>query len=118
MAAARQRRTVAGMFLRRRKRDPLRYCPACRGSLACPMAWAPCDDVHWHIELRCGDCGHRWELEVHDWRAARFDDELNQDQYAIRKTLDRLDRERMAAEVETFAAALSRDLIEPADFAA
>ena len=48
------------------------------------MDWAPADDAHWHIELRCGDCGHL---------------------------------ERMAAEVETFAAALSRDLIEPADFA-
>ena len=55
-------------------------------------------------------------LDVHDSRAATFDMQLDEDQYAIRKTLDRLDRERMAAEVETFAAALS-DLIEPADFA-
>ena len=35
----------------------------------------------------------------------------------IRRTLERLDLERMAAEVDAFAAALSRDLIEPADFA-
>ena len=81
------------------------------------MDWAPADDAHWHIELRCGDCGHRWELDIHDSRAATFDMQLDEDQYAIRKSLDRLDRERMAAEVETFAAALSHDLIEPADFA-
>jgi hypothetical protein len=81
------------------------------------MDWAPADDAHWHIELRCGDCGHRWELDVHDSRAARFDAELDGDQRAIRRTLSRLDLERMAAEVETFAAALSRDLIEPTDFA-
>ena len=82
------------------------------------MDWAPCDDAHWHIELRCGDCAHRWELDVDDSRAARFDMELDGDQRAIRRALTRLDLERMAAEVETFAAALSHDLIDPADFAA
>jgi hypothetical protein len=81
------------------------------------MDWAPADDAHWHIDLRCGDCGHCWELDIPDSRAARFDMELDGDQRAIRRTLSRLDLERMAAEVETFAAALSRDLIEPADFA-
>jgi hypothetical protein len=81
------------------------------------MDWAPCDDAHWHIELRCGDCAHYWELDVDNSRAARFDTELDGDQRAIRRTLSHLDLERMAAEVETFAAALSRDLIEPADFA-
>ena len=81
------------------------------------MTWEPCDDAHWHIALRCGDCGHRWELEVADSRAARYDVELDDDQRAIRRALDRLDHDRMAAEVETFAAALSNDLIDPADFA-
>ena len=82
------------------------------------MDWAPADDAHWHIELRCGDCGHCWELDVHDSRAARFDMELDGDQRAIRRTLSSLDLERMADEVETFAAALSCDLIDPTDFAA
>ena len=44
--------------------------PGVPQQLACPMDWAPRDDAHWHIELRCGDCGHRWELDVHDSRAA------------------------------------------------
>jgi hypothetical protein len=103
------------MFLRR---DPLRRCPACRGRLACPLDWYESDDTHWHIDLRCGDCGHRWALEIDDSRAARYDIELDVDRTCIRRALERLDLERMADEVETFATALSRDLIEPADFVA
>ena len=82
------------------------------------MDWHAADDRRWHIDLRCGNCGHRWDVEVEDWRAARFDTELNSDQAFIRRAAERLDLERMAVEVETFAIALSRDLIEPADFVA
>jgi hypothetical protein len=121
MAAPRRRRTVAGMLFRRtsrrRKDDLLRSCPVCRSRLACPVDWDPSDDSHWHIDLRCGDCGFRWEMVIGDGRAARYDIELDQDRATIRHALRRLDLERMALEVETFAVALSRDLIEPADFA-
>jgi hypothetical protein len=106
------------MFFRRRTCDPLRNCPDCSSTLACPMHWEPSDDSHWHIELRCGDCGHVWEAVMPDARAARYDMELNSDRADIQRTLDRLDRERMQREVESFAIALSRDLIAPADFAA
>jgi hypothetical protein len=82
------------------------------------MNWHESDETHWHIDLRCGDCGHRWDLEIHDSRASRYDIELDCDRLAMRRALERLDLERMAAEVETFAIALSRDLIEPADFVA
>jgi hypothetical protein len=51
-----------------------------------------------------------------DSRAARYDVELDTDRYAIERSLRRLDLERMSLEVESFAIALSRDLIEPADF--
>ena len=80
------------------------------------MDWHEADAQHWHIDLRCGNCGHRWDVEIEDWRAARYDTELNCDHAFIRRAAERLDRERMEAEVETFAIALSRDLIEPADF--
>lgn len=80
------------------------------------MHWEPSDDTHWHIELRCGDCGHWWEATVEDSRASRYDIELDCDRAYITGALRRLDLERMAAEAETFAVALSRDLIEPADF--
>ena len=118
MARAKRGRTFVRMFFRRRSKDLLRSCPACRSSLACPMDWHASDDTHWHIDLRCGDCGHRWDLEIHNSRASSYDIELDADRAFIRRTLDRLDLERMAVEVETFAIALSRDLIEPADFVA
>ena len=82
------------------------------------MDWHEADATHWHIDLRCGDCGHRWDVVIEDWRAARYDTELDSDRAFIRRELERLDLERMATEVEAFATALSRDLIEPADFVA
>ena len=81
------------------------------------MAWAPSDDAHWHIELRCGDCGHVWE-RTSTTRAPPGTTWSSTATARDPAHAQRLDRERMAAEVETFAAALSRDLIEPADFAA
>jgi hypothetical protein len=81
-----------------------------------PVAWEPADESHWHIDMRCGECGHRWERIVDQQRATRFDAELNGDIALLRRTLTRLDLERMAVDAETFAVALERDLIEPADF--
>jgi hypothetical protein len=101
----------------RRHRDALRRCPECGGRLACPISWEPADDEHWNIDLRCGDCDYRWSRVISNARAARFDIELDGDQAVLRRMLQRLDSERMTAEVETFATALARDLVEPADFA-
>jgi hypothetical protein len=102
----------------RRRDDPLRRCPSCRSRLVCPTEWEPSDDSHWRIELRCADCGHHWEAVMDDSRAARYDIELDGDLRVIKRALQRMDLERMAVEVETFSTALSRDLIEPADFVA
>jgi hypothetical protein len=101
----------------RRRSDVLRRCPICRSELACPMAWAPSDDEHWLIDLRCGDCGHVWDAVIDNTRAARYDVELDGDLAVIKRSLRHLDLARMAVEVEAFAAALSHDIIEPADFA-
>ncbi len=117
MASRGGRNTVADMLFRRRKADPLRRCPACRSKLACPTGWSPEDDAHWHVELRCPECEHRWETLMPDSRAARFDLELDADNAAIMRTIRKLDHELMAHDAETFCAALARDLIEPADFA-
>ena len=107
------------LFLRsfRRQRDSLRRCPECAGRLACPLSWEPTDDEHWTVDLRCGDCDHRWTRVISNGRAARFDIELDSDQAVLRRSLERLDRERMSAEAEAFAEALARDLVGPADFA-
>ena len=100
----------------RRHRDGLRRCPDCASRLACPMAWEPEGDDHWSIDMRCGDCGHSWHRVIPNSRAARYDIELDGDQAVLRRSLQRLDLERMTAEVEAFCAALARDLVEPADF--
>jgi hypothetical protein len=108
--------------LARRLRPPaaadwLRRCPVCDGRFPCPMDWGPIDDRQWHIALRCGDCGWWYEETVTNARAARFDRELDDDQWPIRRALTHLDRERMATEIELFVTALGRDLIDPGDFA-
>jgi hypothetical protein len=82
------------------------------------VSWHEHDETHWHIDLRCGECGHRWEAVVDDARAKRYDLELGCDTASISRTLERLDRERMAIDAETLADAFARDLIGPADFAA
>jgi hypothetical protein len=81
------------------------------------MNWGPADDRHWHIELRCGDCGWWYEMTVTNARAADLDRELDADQWPIRRVLTDLDRTRMATEIERFVTALGQDLIEPGDFA-
>lgn len=103
-------------MLFRRHRDALRRCPSCTGRLVCPIDWEPEDGEHWSIDLRCGECAHTWSRIIHNTRAARYDIELNRDERILRKSLHKLERERMAADVEAFVAALSRDLIHPADF--
>jgi hypothetical protein len=80
----------------RRHDDGLRRCPWCHGGLVCPTAWEPCDDRHWHIDLRCPECEHRWERVVDDERAARLDRQLNGDQALLRFALLRLERVRTA----------------------
>jgi hypothetical protein len=104
-------------MLFRRHRDALRRCPACTGRLVCPIAWEPEGDEHWSVDLRCGECAHRWNRIIHNTRAARYDTELNHDERVLLQSLRKLERERMAADVEAFVAALDRDLIHPADFA-
>ena len=81
------------------------------------MSWEPDGEELWSIDLRCGDCGHSWNRSIPNDRAKRFDLELDADVHVLQRTLRRLERERMAADVDAFVAALERDLIQPADFA-
>jgi hypothetical protein len=106
-------------FLRRRPRPPagLETCPVCRRDFVNPVAWEPADDRHWWMLLRCGECDAWQEVTVGDAEAQRFDAELDRRADVLARTLARLDRQRMATEVETMIAALRRGLIDAADFA-
>jgi hypothetical protein len=66
--------------------------------------------------LRCGECRAEREVTVGNVIAQRFGESLDTAEREILRAVARLDAERMASEVEVFAAALERDLIEPADF--
>jgi hypothetical protein len=99
------------------RRDRLRYCPSCRGELACPTGRTAHGDFEMEIALRCAECGHCWATVVNHARAAMFDAELGRDAAAMSRSLLKLDLERMAIEAESLAAAFARDLIGPADFA-
>ena len=111
------------MFQRPRRRrgrpsdDPgLELCTSCDADSVHPVEWHETDDTHWWMLLRCGECLAEREVTVTDRVAERFDQQLRLAEREIKRAAARLDAERMAGEVEVFAAALERDLIGPADF--
>ena len=66
--------------------------------------------------LRCGECDTHHDLVVAGAVADRFEKDYLRVLEGMSATLDRLDRERMAAEASAFATALARDLIDADDF--
>jgi hypothetical protein len=67
--------------------------------------------------LRCGACGMSREETVPDAEADRYDRELDLAEARMLRTAERLSRERLAAEADSFATALELDLIGVEDFA-
>jgi hypothetical protein len=94
----------------------LHVCPACERPFCWPVDWESADDAHWRMWLRCAECRHQRMVVVHDAEAAAFDLQLDRHQAMIAAAADRLCRELMTAEAETFAAALAGDLIGADDF--
>ena len=94
----------------------LQVCRHCHVDYVCPVDWHECDDEHWWMRLRCGECGSEREVTVADDVAKRFSTDLDASQHEIERAAQLLDEERMAAEVEAFAQALQRDLIDAGDF--
>jgi uncharacterized Zn finger protein len=82
-----------------------------------PVEWESVGDTGWWMLLRCGECGTAREVTVSDDEAARFDIALTRRTSPIQRAVERLDLERMAADVETLILALQRDLIDAGDFA-
>jgi hypothetical protein len=95
----------------------LETCQLCGSDFVNPVDWEPVDEGHWWMLLRCGACETFLDVTVDNDVARRFDVELDRRLHVIVRALQRLDRERMVAEVETLIGALRRGLIDPADFA-
>jgi flavoprotein len=111
------------MFLRSRKPrrpDPdvqLEHCAVCHEDFVNPVDWEPVGEDHWWMLLRCGACDTWREVTTTNAIAARFDLELNRRLDIVARALQRLDSNRMAADVETMIQALRRGLVDAADFA-
>jgi len=95
----------------------LEACAMCGTDFVNPVDWEPVGDTHWWMLLRCGACDTWREVTVTNEIAARFDLELDRRMDIVARALERLDRTRMAAEVETMIQALRHGLVDAADFA-
>jgi len=95
----------------------LHVCADCHGDYVHPVEWREADSKHWWMRLRCGSCFLEREVTVPDDVAQRFGHDLDAAEEAIGRALERLDHDRMVIEVEAFAEALERDLIDADDFA-
>ena len=90
---------------------------SCHADLVHPAEWHESGDEHWWMLLRCGACGTAREVVVTNEVAERYGRDLDAAQAEMARAAHALDVERMAAEAETFAEALERDLIDADDFA-
>jgi transcription elongation factor Elf1 len=111
-----RRRSRFSLRRRKARNTGLETCPLCGRDFVNPVAWEPADASHWWMLLRCGECDAWQEITVSDAEAQRFDVELDRRADVLARAAARLDRQRMAADVETMIAALRRGLIDAADF--
>jgi hypothetical protein len=104
---------------RRRARSPsgpLHVCAGCGEAFVYPVSWSEVGPSGWWLLLRCGSCGAWHERFAPNHAVEAFDRFLDRGIESIALALERLDRERLAAQADTFAAALRMDLIGAEDF--
>jgi hypothetical protein len=95
----------------------LQQCALCHAECVVPVWWEAVDEDRWHMLLRCGACDTYRELTVTNDVARAYEHDLDRGAREIRGVVDRMDRDRMAAETDAFVTALRRDLIDAGDFA-
>lgn len=95
----------------------LTICRSCGSGYVIPTDWAEQGESSWWIRLRCGECESIGEVVVFDATAQRYNQRLDEGMSEIAVILRRLEREAMARDAETFAAALELDLLDAGDFA-
>jgi transcription elongation factor Elf1 len=100
-----------------RRRATLSDCPECGADFVHPVEWSPNDGGTWWMLLRCGACGASREETVPDGVAERYDRELDLAESRMRRAADRLSKEALEEQAESFATALELDLIGVEDFA-
>jgi hypothetical protein len=99
------------------ERDPdLSICGTCSSRFVQPIDWSLVGREHWRVTLRCPNCGWEGTGVFAQATVDRFDRELDRGTRELTKTLRRVSRAIMEAEIEQFCAALAADAILPSDF--
>jgi hypothetical protein len=88
----------------------------CGADFVCPVRQTAAGDDSWWLLLRCGECGTWHETFARDEAVEALERMMERAAEAVGQAVDRLDRERMAAQVEAFSRALQLDLIDAGDF--
>jgi hypothetical protein len=99
------------------ERDPdLSVCGTCAAKFVQPVDWSLVGREHWRVTLRCPNCGWEGTGVFAQETVDRFDRELDRGTRELTKTLRRVTRACMEAELAQFVHALEIDLILPSDF--
>ncbi len=105
------------MFGRHTPPPSLHRCCVCHDDSVVPVWWEELGEQQWRMLLRCGRCETYRSVVVANDEAKAYDRDLQSGMDQIAASLERRERERMAAELQVFVAALERDLIDAGDFA-
>jgi hypothetical protein len=94
----------------------LHVCARCESELVQPTNWSVSADGDWALTLECPNCGWYESGIYGPAQIARLEDQLDEGLSDLIEDLRRLTLANMAADVDRFISALSRDLILPEDF--
>jgi hypothetical protein len=94
----------------------LHHCRQCGEGFVYPVTWTESGPADWWLLLRCGGCGAWSDVVASNQAVAAFDRVLDEGLDTIRVAADRLGRESLLAEAETFETALRLDLLGADDF--
>jgi hypothetical protein len=103
-------------------RDPaeiatrLDLCPKCGAGFVYPVTWTESGPTDWWLLLRCGGCGAWRDVVASNRVVEAFDRRLDEAMNVIRAAAERIARESLSAQAETFRTALRMDLIGADDF--
>ena len=93
----------------------LEICPVCGRDFVQPVSWEPAGEEAWWMFLRCGECGMSREVTVTNAEADRYERALHARASVLAGTARKLEEERLSAEIDAFASALEKGVID-ADF--
>jgi len=100
-----------------RARTGLHECRACGARAVALVDTRLTDGERTAFLVRCGACGETRETVPSKAEAAEYEARLGEQRAAIEADLVRLEALRMQEEIDGFAEALRRDLIDAGDFA-